>query len=60
MPYDGELANKASHADILQNPDIQRMLAECTYLKPPSDDEAAHLADRFIDPPPLEVDHLPE
>lgn len=60
MPYEGELANKASHADILQNPDIQRMLAECTYLKPPSDDEAAQLADRFIDPPPLEEDHLPE
>lgn len=59
MPYLNEYANKTAHVDILNNPDIKRMLTECTYLKPPSDEEARHLADQFTDPPLLD-DNLPE
>ncbi len=58
MPYEGEFANKTSHVDILNNPDIKRMLEECTFLKPPSDEEAQKLADQFIDPPTFQ-DELP-
>lgn len=59
MPYEGEFASKTSHVDFLNNPDIKRMLEECTYLKPPSDEEAQALADQFIDPPTSE-DELPQ
>ncbi len=54
MPYEGERASKASHFDLLKNPEIQAMLAECEYLKPPSDEEAQNLADQFIEPPLFE------
>lgn len=60
MPYEGEFANKTAHVDILKNPDIKAMLGDCTYLKPPSDEEAQHLADQFIDTPSLEDEGLPE
>lgn len=59
MPYEGEFANKTSHVDILNNPDIKRMLGECAYLQPPSDDEAQQLAERFVDPPTSADDDLP-
>ena len=60
MPYEGEFANKTSHIDFLNNPDIKAMLADCTYLKPPSDEEAQQLADQFIDIPDLTDITLPE
>ena len=60
MPYQDELANKTTHVDILNNPDIKKMLSECTYLKPPSDEEAKHLADQFVDPPIADEENLPE
>lgn len=60
MPYQGEFANKASHVDFLNNPDIKRMLEECTYLKPPTDEEAQNLASQFIDPPLMADQQLPE
>ncbi|MBU1682804.1 DNA double-strand break repair nuclease NurA [Patescibacteria group bacterium] len=60
MPYEGEFANKTAHVDILNNPDIKRMLSECEYLKPPSDKEAQQLADQFTDPPEIDDDEIPE
>ncbi|MDX9863283.1 MAG: DNA double-strand break repair nuclease NurA [Anaerolineaceae bacterium] len=60
MPYEGEYANKSAHVDILNNPDIKRMLAECSYLRPPSDEEALHLAEQFVDPPELDDESLPK
>jgi hypothetical protein len=60
MPYQDEYANKTTHVDILNNPDIKGMLGECSYLKPPSDEEAKLLADQFLNPPTLEDDSLPE
>jgi len=60
MPYEGEFANKTAHVDILNNPDIKTMLEECTYLKPPSDEEAQHLAEQFVDPPEMDQDDIPD
>lgn len=59
MPYEGEFANKTAHVDFLNNPDIQSMLEECTYLKPPSDEEAQQLAEQFVDPPEMDEDEIP-
>ena len=50
MPYEGEFANKAAHFDLLNNPDIKSMLAECSFLQPPSDQVAQNLAGRFVEP----------
>ncbi len=59
MPYEGELASKASHSDILKNPDIQAALQEFEYLKPPSDQEIQEVTNRFIEPPPIDKVPLP-
>ena len=29
MPYEGELASKVAHSDMLKNPEIQDFLAGC-------------------------------
>ena len=59
MPYEGELASKASHVDILKNPDVRDFLAECAFLTPPSDEEIQSLIERFVEPPSLENAKLP-
>ena len=51
MPYEGELASKTSHSDFIKNPDIVAFLTECTYLTPPSDEEAEEMAGNFTQPP---------
>jgi len=57
MPYKssgrlaGELASKASHYDIVKNPDVVRFLDDCHYLKEPSDEEAKTLSEQFVEPP---------
>lgn len=58
MPYDGELASKASHSEFLRNPDIKSFLEQCDYLKIPSDETGQKLAERFVEPPTLR-DELP-
>lgn len=60
MPYSGELANKASHYDLLQNPDIAQFLSECDYLTPPSDEEGEVLAAKFQPPPDPNEDEFPQ
>jgi hypothetical protein len=50
VPYTGELANKASHYDLLKNPDIAQFLSECDYLIPPSDEEGEALVAKFDHP----------
>jgi len=60
MPYARETAGKGGHADFVRNPDVQGFLAQCTYLKPPSDAEAIEMASRF-QPAPIGVPpHLPK
>jgi NurA domain len=51
MPYQGETASKASHFDIVKNPQVGGFLAECTYLKEPSEAEAAAMTAVFREPP---------
>lgn len=48
MPYKGELASKASHFDIVKNPDIIKFLDECDYLVIPSDKEGENIASHFF------------
>ena len=53
MPYKGEYASKASHANIINNPDVQDFLANCDYLAPPSEEETAQQCSQFEEPPTL-------
>jgi hypothetical protein len=59
MPYDGQLADKTSHSDILNNPDIKGFLSECEYLSPPSEEEALSLANKFQAVPDFSSSHMP-
>src|SRR6478609_5635740 len=54
MPYQGELANKTSHSDIVRNPEVAEFLSGCEYLKPPSEEEVRMAIARFQVPPPVE------
>jgi len=53
MPYNGELANKASHFDIVKNPDVADFLEACDYLTVPSEKECEQIAEHFLKVPPL-------
>lgn len=59
MPYEGEVASKSSHFDIVKNPDVQQFLSECQYLTPPSDEECEAVAAKFTEPPDIESVKLP-
>jgi len=59
MPYDNELASKASHADIVENPDVREFLSESVYLREPGDDEIEALKGVFQQVPPLSEKSLP-
>jgi hypothetical protein len=59
MPYEGELADKSSHSDIVRNPDIQAFLKECKYLTPPSEEECERLVAQFSDVPSTKNIGLP-
>lgn len=47
MPYAGEKASKVGHADLIRNPDVQAFLADCAYLRSPSDEEAGQIASSY-------------
>lgn len=59
MPYNRETAGKGGHSDFVRNPDVQRFLTECDYLKPPSDDEAKEMASQFVAAPSGQPPRLP-
>lgn len=59
MPYNRETAGKGGHADFVRNPDVQRFLTDCDYLKPPSDDEAKEIATQFVMAPSGHPPRLP-
>ncbi len=60
MPYEGEFADKASHFDIVKNPEVAAFLNEqCDFIKPPSEAEGKAIAARFVVPPPLDESLLP-
>lgn len=47
MPYKNELANKASHGDIVKNPDVEAFLKNCEYLRQPNDTEIREILSSF-------------
>lgn len=60
MPYERQTAGKGGHSDFVRNPDVQEFLAECDFLKPPSDDEAREMACSFLQAPMGNPPILPE
>jgi hypothetical protein len=59
MPYKGEVAGKGGHSDFVRNPDVQAFLAECEYMRPPSDAEAQSMASSFTRAPLSDPSQLP-
>ncbi|MHB1414675.1 MAG: DNA double-strand break repair nuclease NurA [Chloroflexota bacterium] len=59
MPYEREVASKASHFDIVKNPEVARFLEQCDYLTVPSEEEGKALASRFSVVPPVDESDLP-
>lgn len=59
MPYENELANKTSHADIIENHDVRQFLSESVYLREPSDEEIKALEKLFQPIPPINEEKLP-
>lgn len=51
MPYKDEYANKASHFDIVKNPDVVAFLEACDFLVVPSDEEGQKIAAYFVSAP---------
>lgn len=46
-----EVADKTTHIDIVQNPDIKSFLDECDYMVPPTGTELAEIVSNFISVP---------
>jgi hypothetical protein len=59
MPYQGEFANKASHFDIIKDPEVTQFLKECDYLKQPSDEEGQIMGACFEAPPSGSISPFP-
>ena len=47
MPYENEIASKASHSDIVENPDVREFLSESSYVREPSHEEVKQLSQLF-------------
>ena len=60
MPYSREIAGKGGHADFVRNPDVRAFLAECDYLRVPSDAQGAAMAASFLPAPRNTAPVLPE
>jgi len=60
MPYDRQTAGKGGHSDFVRNPDVQAFLAECDYMRAPSDDEANTMAATFHKAPGGVPPQLPD
>lgn len=48
MPYNGEVAGKGGHSDVVKNPDVQAFLDDCSCLTPPSEEEAKKITNDYI------------
>lgn len=49
MPYHNEYADKSSHSDIVNNPDVKSFLDNCSYMKQPSQQDINEIADKFTE-----------
>lgn len=59
MPYANEFASKASHFDIVKNPEVASFLGGCEYLQTPSEAEGQAMGNRFSAAPPIDGVGLP-
>jgi len=59
MPYKGETASKGGHSDFVRNPDVQKFLDDCEYMRQPSDAEAEKMASTFVPAPTSKTPQLP-
>lgn len=59
MPYQGEMASKASHQDLLKSPEVRTFLGACSYLREPSPAAAQAMCSGFVAPPPTDGVVLP-
>lgn len=60
MPFQGERANKASHFDIVKNPDVEKFLGNCQYLRDPSNEDLKAIVDSFSEIAPIIENNLPQ
>ena len=59
MPYQNEFADKTSHIDIVQNPDVEEFLNKCHKIKD-IDDEELSSAEQWFDIPVDSGFHKPD
>src|SRR5690242_8585246 len=59
MPYQGEIASKASHQDLLKSQEVRAFLKGCDYLREPSPAAAQAMCAGFVAPPPTDGVSLP-
>lgn len=50
MPYQNEFADKTSHIDIIQNPDIAEFLSRCHKVDDSQEDGIKNVGDLFVKP----------
>ncbi|WP_026853488.1 hypothetical protein [Geothrix fermentans] len=60
MPYDRQSAGKGGHSDFVRNPDVQAFLADCDYMREPSEAEAQAIASTYMPAPAGSPPCLPE
>lgn len=60
MGYEGEFASKASHFDLVRNPEVQGFLDSCSYLAEPTEERAEDVRTFFKLPPTHRQADLPE
>lgn len=58
-PYEKEIANKASHSDIIDNADVREFLSESSYVREPSTAEIESLCTLFQAVPEVQDGTLP-
>lgn len=46
-----DMADRTTHVDIVQNPDIKNFLNECNYMIPPTGKELAEIVSNFVSVP---------
>lgn len=59
MPYKYEYADKTSHFDIVNNPEVIKFIKGCDFMTEPSEEEGKNVNELFVDAP-QNNDSIPE
>ncbi len=59
MPYNNQYADKSSHVDIVQNPEVAEFIGNCSYMLEPTEQEEEQLKEMFVEIPESDIP-LPE